>query len=247
MEASFSKKHPYSAAISAAFLCTCMTVIGAATSQIMGFEAGKTYLVMSGIIFLSIIIGLVIMKRSRISIREYGFRKPDTKSARNVWYYVPLFLVEGISFFGDETAYKEGVSVYLTLLLFCIMVGFHEEIYFRGLVFGFLGEKGKKIAILVSSSIFGVLHLANALGGQNIQYTCLQIGFAFLVGIVLAELVSITKSLWMVIIWHSLHDFIASSSSDVIDTKELIVSFIQILIFLIYAIVLWKKSTTIVD
>lgn len=66
--------------------------------------------------------------------------------------------------------------------------------------------------------------------------------FAFLVGLVLAEIVSISKSLWIVIIWHAVHDYISSITGETLDTTALIVLAIQVGILLIYAIYIWKKS-----
>lgn len=51
----------------------------------------------------------------------------------------------------------------------------------------------------------------------------MQMFFAILVGFVLVEIVSITKSLWVVIIWHATHDYIASVTSDALDRKALII------------------------
>ena len=67
--------------------------------------------------------------------------------------------------------------------------------------------------------------------------------FAFLVGFVLAEIVSITKNLWVVILWHASHDYISSITGDTLDRKALIVLAIQTVILLAYAICIWKSST----
>lgn len=134
------------------------------------------------------------------------------------------------------------VLQYIILLFFTVAVGFNEEIYFRGLVFKFIKEEGTKKAIIWSSVIFGVLHLVNALNGKNALYLVLQMMFAFLVGFVLAEVVSITKSLWVVIAWHAAHDYISSVTGETLDTTALIVLAIQVGILLVYAIYVWKRS-----
>jgi hypothetical protein len=64
-----------------------------------------------------------------------------------------------------------------------------------------------------------------------------------LVGFVIVEIVSITKSLWIVIIWHASHDFISITTEAELDTKALIILAIQVIILTIYAIGIWKKST----
>jgi membrane protease YdiL (CAAX protease family) len=102
--------------------------------------------------------------------------------------------------------------------------------------------KGSKKAIIWSSVIFGTLHLINALNGKDVLYLILQMLFAFLVGFVLAEIVSITKSLWVVIIWHGAHDFISFTTSEALDLSGLIVLAVQVAILLIFAIGIWKSS-----
>jgi membrane protease YdiL (CAAX protease family) len=103
-------------------------------------------------------------------------------------------------------------------------------------------EKGTKNAIIGTSILFGVLHLANAFNGKDLFYVILQIIFAFLVGFVLAEIVSITKSLWVAIIWHASHDYISSITGDLLNTKELIILAVQVAVLIIYAFILWKSS-----
>ena len=111
-----------------------------------------------------------------------------------------------------------------------------------GLSLKAMQTQGRKKAIIWSAVVFGVLHLVNALSGKSTLYLVLQMFFAFLVGFVLAEIVSITKSLWFVIIWHAAHDFISSTTSDALDTKALIILGIQVGILLVYAILIWRKS-----
>lgn len=103
-------------------------------------------------------------------------------------------------------------------------------------------EKGNKKAIIGTSILFGVLHLANAFNGKDTLYLILQLIFAFLVGFVLVIIVNITKSLWAVIIWHAAHDYIASITNDVLNSTGLIVLAIQVGILLLYGLYLWKQA-----
>lgn len=102
--------------------------------------------------------------------------------------------------------------------------------------------KGRKKAIIWSSVVFGALHLVNILNGKDTLYLILQMCFAFLVGFVLAEIVSITKSLWVVIIWHASHDYISIITGDALNKTALIILVIQVGILLLYAICIWNKS-----
>ncbi len=242
MKQSFVQKHPYLAAFLIGLLCVFMTALGMAIPQIRGMDTYSTYIVATIFLVLSVAIGVCIMIKSKVRLTEYGFRLREGKGSSHVWWYAPLIIIEIIplvlyGFNSEITAMQ-----YIILAFFTIAVGVNEETYFRGLALHFLFKKGKKKAIIASSVIFGVLHLINALNGKELLYLVLQMFFAFLVGFVLAEIVSITKSLWLVIIWHVTHDFISFTTEEVLDRTALIILAIQVVILLIYAIGIWKKS-----
>lgn len=244
MKETFRKKHPYLFSILVGLLCTFFTALGMAIPQIMGFEIYSIYLSAVVGLVVSAIIGILIMFKTKIKLSSYGFRTSEKSSTRIVWWYLPLIVMELIplvmyGFSGKISAYQ-----YLIIALFTIAVGVNEEIYFRGLILRILSEKGKKHAIIGSAIIFGILHLSNAFNGKNILYLILQMFFAFFVGFVLAEIVSITKSLWIVIIWHASHDFISMTTEGELDTKALIILAIQVILLMIYAFGIWKKSIT---
>jgi len=239
---SFSQKHPYLAAILSGLLCTFMTGTGMAVSQILGLYEQSTYMVMAATIAVSAGLGILIMRKSGFILSEFGFNRKVNHNAGKVWFYLPLIIIEltPVAVFGFSSELSS--SLFLAIALLTIAVGFNEEIFFRGLALKFLGEKGSKKAIVWSSVIFGVLHIGNAFSGRDMQYIILQVAFAFLVGIVLAELVTITKNLWIVIIWHFSHDFIAIATGGAIDSIGLTVLAIQVALLLVYAVGLWKKA-----
>lgn len=244
MKQSFVQKHPYGGAFLVGLLCVFMTALGMAISQIMGLDTYSTYSVATIFLLFSVILGLFIMLKSQSKLADYGFRVSESKSNNDVWWYLPLVIMEIIPIVVYGFNSEITIMQYIILAVFTIAIGFNEEIYFRGLALRFLMKKGRKKAIIASSIIFGVLHLINALNGKDILYLILQMLFAFLVGFLLAEIVSITKSLWLVIIWHAVHDFISFSTEEILDSRALIVLAVQVAILLIYAIGIWKKSSS---
>lgn len=242
MKNTFTQRHPYISAILMGLLCTFMTALGMATAQIMRLDVNKQLVLTTVFLIISIGIGILIMKKSRFTLSNYGFQRSQKDVLQKVSWYIPLLVVEIIPIVLTGFSSEVTVLQYIILLFFTVAVGFNEEIYFRGLALKFIEEKGKKKAIIWSSVIFGVLHLANALNGKNALYLVLQIMFAFLVGVVLAEIVSITKSLWVVIAWHALHDYISGITGDTFDRTDLIILAIQVGILLVYAIYIWKRS-----
>lgn len=243
MKQSFVQKRPYAAAVLAGVLCTFMTALGMAVSQIAGLEGDAIYAGATVSLLISVIIGLIIMKRTGFTLAGFGFSRNEKGTANKIGWYIPLVVIEilPVALYGFDSSLT-GVQLVI-LACFTISVGFNEEIYFRGFILKFLEQKGSKKAIIGSSVIFGVLHLINALNGKNTFYLILQMSFAFLVGLVLAEIVTITKSLWVPIIWHASHDFISGVTGDALDVKALILLGIQVAILIVYAVYMWKIST----
>lgn len=243
MKQSFVQKQPYVAAVLTGVLCTFMTGLGMAVSQIAGLEGDAIYAGATVSLLVSVIIGLIIMKRTGFTLAGFGFTGNKKGTTNKIGWYIPLVVIEilPVAFYGFDSSIT-GVQLVI-LACFTIAVGFNEEIYFRGLILKFLEQKGSKRAIIVSSVIFGVLHLINALNGKNTLYLILQMLFAFLVGFVLAEIVTITKSLWVPIIWHASHDFISGVTGDSLDVKALILLGIQVAILIVYTVYMWKISS----
>lgn len=242
MKQKFSQKHPYFTVVLAGLLCTFMTALGMAFSQIRELDTLNTYLAVTGFLAVSVIIGLILMKKSDGGLGEYGISRGKAGTSKKVVWYLPIFLIEilPVAVYGFQEL--DSVITTAIFLLYTLAVGINEEIYFRGIALKVLKIKGNKKAVVGASVIFGVFHAVNLLNGKNILYIVLQVAFAFLVGLVLAEIVCITGSLIGVIAWHTTHDFIAYSTGDALDTKGLIILSVQVVVLLGYSVYLWKAA-----
>jgi membrane protease YdiL (CAAX protease family) len=234
MNLKFISNHPYWAAIIAGLICTFFTAIGMAIPQILGFSTYRTYLFAAFIILFSGILGIIFLRNNFLRIKP-------TENKR-VLFYIPLFLIEIIPIIIGNYNNETTIFQCFILIFFTIAVGINEEIYFRGIVLKILNKKGIKKAIIISSIIFGIFHIVNLLNGRDALYVVLQIFFAFLVGFVLSEIVLITKSIIIVIIWHFTHDFVALITGDNLRKVDLIILTIQIAILAVYAIIIWKDG-----
>ncbi|OXS76895.1 hypothetical protein B1B04_00385 [Lysinibacillus sp. KCTC 33748] len=152
-----------------------------------------------------VLVTLWIMKKSKFSFQDFGFRKFKVEA----WMAV-IVISELTAFFSGITD-RDGFSAQYVfiLFLFVIAVGLFEEFIFRGLILKYLSAKGLKTAIIGSSILFGIGHFVNVLSGQDFLLTLMQVAFACLFGLVCAEIVAKTKSIMFPIIWHASHDFIA--------------------------------------
>jgi len=93
-----------------------------------------------------------------------------------------------------------------------LLVGLNEELWVRGLMLETLRGKGATYAAVLTGLLFGVEHLLN-LTSQPFGATITQVGYAALIGMGLAGLRITQESLWPVIAWHVLFDFISDLQS----------------------------------
>ena len=101
----------------------------------------------------------------------------------------------------------------LVLGLECLMVGFFEETCFRGTVLlGFLERRrettlGRFVAIILSSAVFGAVHLVNILLGASPVAVVLQIGYSFLIGAMCSVVLMKTANIWLCVLLHAVFNF----------------------------------------
>ena len=96
---------------------------------------------------------------------------------------------------------------------FCISVGLFEEMAFRGCIFSFvLQRRGRRVvdvfwSIVISSAIFGAVHIVNIFMGADPGGTVLQIGYSFLIGAMCSVILVKTHNIWFCVILHAVYNF----------------------------------------
>jgi membrane protease YdiL (CAAX protease family) len=137
-------------------------------------------------------------------------------------------------------------ATYIVVLAFAmILVGFNEEILFRGILAH--GARGpgpwsEARAMLVSSLGFGLFHLPNALGGQALGATLFQVGYAFVMGIALFVSMRISRRILLPVALHALWDFstFTSKSQTPGDVAALVTAALTLaIVILILAAIAW--------
>ena len=142
---------------------------------------------------------LVTMSFIAVNGRFFGER---IGFLRTIWV-VPCLLVAvaNFPFFALITGKAQILyPQYIWLLVLrCALVGFCEEVFFRGTVLsllsGRLKGRGRLLkAVVISSAVFALWHLFNLFGGGDVWATLLQVGYTFLIGCMLAILALKTKT-----------------------------------------------------
>lgn len=129
-------------------------------------------------------------------------------------------------------------------LVFALFIGIDEEIFSRGLIYGFLNKYGVKVAAIISSFHFGLLHLVNAVwGGQSFAYTSGQVLDAAAFGYLCCGLMLYSRSILVPIALHGLVDFPMQMLSATQFTHQVTGGFdwfSTIADFVIYTVIGWR-------
>ena len=165
-------------------------------SKSLGTEKILTFpvsLFMTGIL-------VAFLRKNDLSI-QYGLCRCGLNSRQSLCY-LPLVLMVSVNLWGGvqwNLSLPETVLSMFTMVL----VGFLEELIFRGFLFTALRKDNLKTAVIVSSITFGVGHIINLLNGAVVAQTLLQIVYATAAGFLFTVIFLRGGSLWPCIVTHS--------------------------------------------
>ena len=170
----------------------------------------------SGWMLLALLIfaaGITAFVRSSHLEHKYGLAgwPGDTK---RFLYFLPMFLLATGNLWGGFALSFRGLPLVFSVLSM-LLVGYVEEMIFRGLLFRALLSKDKTAAaIIISSVTFGIGHIVNLLAGQASFETLVQIVFAVGWGFILTMVFYKCGSLLPCIIAHAVIDASSLFSTD---------------------------------
>lgn len=182
---------------------------------------------------LSELVLLALMILAALVLRMgYVFRRSRKSAAANLVPVLPIALFYTFALW--ETLIlcsEEPLRPPLQALWFflCMMaVGLAEELTFRGLITRMIYEKygytsvGVWFSVVVSSLLFGAVHLSNAAGGtMELGGVLVQMVGAAALGMCLAAIYLRTRSLWTVALLHGYMDICALISTGVYKSDTL--------------------------
>jgi membrane protease YdiL (CAAX protease family) len=103
-------------------------------------------------------------------------------------------------------------SVWTTCIV-AVLVGFFEEVLFRGVVLqSLMTRMNGALAVIAAAIVFGLFHYVNWVSGQPLDVTTMQVLGAMAGGLLFGALVLWTGSLWPSILLHGLWDASVSIS-----------------------------------
>ncbi|WP_229940598.1 CPBP family intramembrane glutamic endopeptidase, partial [Plantibacter cousiniae (nom. nud.)] len=238
--ASWRVRAPWVAAIAFALVPVVFTAGASAAAQLSGASEAGAALVLAAGAAVSAILGLVVMRLSPSRVRDYGYRRP--RRARVALWFIPAAATVLI-ILGTQGIRVDAptVAAYGVLV---VAVALNEETWFRGIVFAILRARSTRTAAIGSSVLFGVLHLANLAGGADVGSSILQVAFAALFGLVAAQLLVLTGSLWPAIAWHAAWNFVSFIGGDSTDSRSLVGLGAACVVMLGYAVFLGRRRSS---
>ena len=114
---------------------------------------------------------------------------------------------------GDAQILPHSAAVWVWFSLECLAISLFEEAAFRGVIFPMLAERrcktkqGLFISILLTSAVFGLLHIVNLAQGAGIGAVVRQIGYSFLIGAMCSVVLIKTHNIWLCVLLHAVFDF----------------------------------------
>ena len=157
--------------------------------------------------------GIIVFVKTNHLEGKYGLTGWP-KDMKKYLFFIPMWiLATGNIWDGFAPSYQGAELVIAALSM--ILVGFVEEMIFRGFLFKAMMEEDKTIvAIIVSAVTFGVGHIVNLFTGQASFETVMQIIFAISWGFILTMVCYKGGSIIPCIIAHSLIDVLSLFGAD---------------------------------
>ncbi len=146
-------------------------------------------------------------------MEKYGL-SGFAKNGKAMLWFIPLWLFSCLNLInGFRPDYPLPGVIYAAVSM--TLVGFAEELLFRGFLFKAMLKDGNvKAAVIVSSVTFGLGHIINLFTGQDLVGTLNQVVFAVAIGFVFTLVFYKSGSLLPGILAHSIIDVSSVFASD---------------------------------
>lgn len=150
------------------------------------------------------VLATAFIKNNRLE-KKYGLTGWPRNTKRYL-FFIPMWILATGNLWGGFGIAYDGIGQVFAVVSM-ILVGYVEEVIFRGFLFkALISKNGIKPAIIISSVTFGLGHIINLLSGQASLETVIQVFFAIAWGFIFTFVFYKCGSLIPCIIAHSLID-----------------------------------------
>lgn len=165
------------------------------------------------------------------------------KDTKRYLYFIPMWILTTGNLWGGIAFNYKGAGQ-LFAVLSMLLVGFIEEMIFRGFLFTSLLKTSRlTTAIIISAVTFGMGHIVNLLSGQATAETIVQVFFAISWGFILTMVFYKCGKLWPCIIAHGLIDAFSTIAVDN-HFMDMLYVWSTIIVAVIYCIYMWRLPDT---
>ncbi len=147
----------------------------------------------------------ILKPRKKPFLKGLLFVLPCWAIALNNFPIIPVLL--------GQARVTDKASSILLFALVCLFVGLFEELAYRGCVFMLVLRNSKKTkkgifkAVIISSALFGAVHIVNLFAGGGPVAVILQVGYSFLIGAMCSFVLIKTGSVWHCALIHAVYNF----------------------------------------
>jgi membrane protease YdiL (CAAX protease family) len=235
------KKFEYLKLILVAILLTITVSFFTAIGVVLrASDSQRTVLQMVAFLIFGVFLTLYMKKQDQ-TFQKFGFKWLKVNPIM-IAFLAVIVLVQPIIL---GLNFDKPVRSILLLIVEMFVVGYTEEVLFRGIFWYKLNSLGPVFYIVFSSIIFGLMHSANAINPENPGIlVATQILNAFLLGIVFAFCFYLTKNIFLLIFTHAIFDILASLVSSSNISLHLSSTFALTIIYLIFIGVFYKLNSS---
>ncbi len=197
-----------------AIMYTALIGIGMYTTyHIYGIRYGESQMVKPLVWFeLVMTIFALFMAKKYFSWQALGFGKINFK---NMLWFVPMLVIGTmmivyLGYFAITHADSITLGQWKLFYLVCVttfLVGFSEELVYRGIVFAAFIKESKVKAVFISAITFSLLHSVNVFGGLAFGDMLGQLGMTLISGLFYAFVRLKINNIIPIIIFHWFWDF----------------------------------------
>ncbi len=188
---------------------------------------------------LAVLSGVLYFWISRNGLKEeFGLCAFQGAGQDYLWFAPLLLLITANLWHGVQMNFGLGETVLYIISM--LLVGFLEELIFRGLLFKAMCKDGIKSAFVVSSLTFGIGHIVNLLNGAEFLPTLLQICYAVAIGFLFTLLFHMGKSLWPCILTHGVFNSLSVFSVELDTAGRILTAVVLCIIPAAYTMWLMK-------
>ena len=196
-----------------------------------------------GIVFF---VAVIVYLKKKNLMSYYGIKSLKELDYKNLLFCAPMIVVASVNLrYGINIDHSWEQVIFITLKM--LGVGFAEEILFRSFLMKAIMNKSTTAAVIVSSTVFGMIHIFNLLYGADTTATLAQVVFATALGLMFSMFFFKTNNIVPCVICHSFINMTSIFLPNDLSNEQLYTGWIIIIIpSVFYAFYLYKTEKALV-